>query len=71
MIIFLDSLDQISPADGAHSLTWLPTRLPLNVKLIVSSLPHLFGVLDTLLKLIPNPENRIEIQPLGENIVTR
>lgn len=66
MIIFLDSLDQISPADGAHSLTWLPVKLPPYVKFVVSSLPKLYGVLDTLFKLIPNTESRIEIPPLGE-----
>ena len=65
MVLFLDSLDQISPADGAHSLMWLPTKLPPHVKFVVSSLPKLYGVLDTLFRIIPNKENRIEITPLG------
>ncbi|KAF6030702.1 hypothetical protein EB796_011001 [Bugula neritina] len=68
MVIFLDSLDQISPTDGAHSLMWLPTRLPPNVKFVVSSLPKLYGVLDTLFKLISNKGNRIEITPLGADL---
>ena len=69
MVIFLDSLDQISGADGAHSLMWLPTKLPPYVKFVVSSLPQLYGVLDNLFKIIPSRENRIEITPLGRYII--
>ena len=69
MVIFLDSLDQISGADGAHSLMWLPTKLPPYVKFVVSSLPQLYGVLDNLFKIIPSRENRIEITPLGRCII--
>ncbi|UJR21318.1 hypothetical protein I4U23_024409 [Adineta vaga] len=32
--IFLDSLDQISSSDGAHSMSWFPPTLPIHVKLI-------------------------------------
>jgi len=34
LCIFLDSLDQISPADGAHSMSWVPPTLPNHVKLV-------------------------------------
>uniref|UniRef100_A0ABM0MB53 Uncharacterized protein LOC102806207 n=1 Tax=Saccoglossus kowalevskii TaxID=10224 RepID=A0ABM0MB53_SACKO len=40
IVIFLDSLDQLNPHDGARQLTWLPRQLPPNVKLIVSTLPE-------------------------------
>lgn len=32
--IFFDSLDQLSSADGAHSMSWLPPTLPSHVKLV-------------------------------------
>ncbi|MGH2556167.1 MAG: AAA family ATPase, partial [Actinomycetota bacterium] len=38
LVIFLDALDQLSPADGARSLSWLPSDLPAGVRLVVSSL---------------------------------
>lgn len=39
LVILLDSLDQLSPLDGARKLTWFPRKLPLHVKFIVSTLP--------------------------------
>ena len=39
LVILLDSLDQLSPLDGARKLTWFPRQLPLHVKFIVSTLP--------------------------------
>jgi len=37
LILFLDSLDQLSPSQGARSLTWLPTELPEHVSVIAST----------------------------------
>ena len=37
LLLFLDSLDQLSPGHGAHHLTWLPNVLPENVSLLVST----------------------------------
>lgn len=37
LILFLDSLDQLSAGEGARSLTWLPSELPDHVSLIVST----------------------------------
>jgi len=38
LVLFLDALDQLSDADNARNLIWLPSRLPANVGLIVSAL---------------------------------
>jgi hypothetical protein len=38
LILFLDALDQLSDAERARSLTWLPGELPENVRLVVSTL---------------------------------
>lgn len=37
LVLFLDSLDQLSAGEGARSLTWLPSELPDHVSLIVST----------------------------------
>ena len=38
LIIFLDSLDQLDPANGARGVSWLPTEFSENVKIVVSTL---------------------------------
>ncbi|CAF3624005.1 unnamed protein product [Rotaria sp. Silwood1] len=63
--IFFDSLDQLSSADGAHSMSWLPPILPNHVKFIVSTLPGIYNILNTLRNLIDSQENFIQIKPLG------
>lgn len=68
LVIILDSLDQLSGADGAHQLAWLPTTLPPHVRLIVSTLPNYFGILDTLRSMIEVEENYVPVLPLGENL---
>jgi hypothetical protein len=37
LILFLDSLDQLSASQGARSLIWLPAQLPEHVSLVVST----------------------------------
>ena len=39
LYLFIDSLDQLSPSQGARRLTWLPDRLPEHVRLVVSTRP--------------------------------
>jgi len=34
--MFVDSLDMLSPADGAHLLAWFPASLPSHCKLVAS-----------------------------------
>ncbi len=38
LILFLDALDQLSNADNARGLFWLPDKLPDNVRIVVSTL---------------------------------
>ncbi|MBN1320042.1 MAG: DUF4062 domain-containing protein [Thermoleophilia bacterium] len=39
LIVMLDALDQLSDANNARSLTWLPTRVPENCRIVVSTTP--------------------------------
>lgn len=38
LLIFLDALDQLQPADPARDLAWLPVELPPNAHLVISCL---------------------------------
>jgi WD40 repeat protein len=71
LVIFLDALDQLSDADNARNLTWLPADLPPNVSLTVSTLPG--ECLHALESKLP-VGNRLEVQPMsveeGKNILT-
>lgn len=42
LILLLDSVDQLSSTDGAHSMKWLPLNLPANVKIVISMLDDLY-----------------------------
>jgi NACHT domain- and WD repeat-containing protein len=46
LIVFLDSLDQLSASQGARGLAWLPMPLPENVRMVVSTRPE--DTLETL-----------------------
>ena len=48
LIILLDSIDQLALSYNALKLKWLPTELPPNVKLIVSTLDEGYDLLDTI-----------------------
>lgn len=47
-VLFLDSLDQLSAAGNAYHLKWLPTKLPPNMKIVLSTLTYEFNLLTTL-----------------------
>ena len=66
LLIYLDSLDQLSNEDFAHNLAWLSLNedLPAHTKLIVSSLPT--GILDILQRSVPE-ENIVEVKQLDMN----
>ena len=55
-MLFLDSLDQLSDQDDGRALRWLPTSLPKNVHIVVSSLPITGGCL-AVLKAKLKPDN--------------
>ena len=40
VVLVLDALNQLDDRDGAPDLVWLPPRIPRNVRVIVSTLPH-------------------------------
>ena len=61
LIIFIDALDQLSDAHNARNLIWLPSELPENVRLIVSTLPG--ECLETLKRKL-SEDNFQELEPM-------
>lgn len=68
LILFLDSLDQLSSPDAAQQLSWFPICLPPHCKLVVSVVPRYFGTLDRLRKILENPSNYVHVLPLGSEL---
>lgn len=60
-IIVLDALDQFVVKT---SLEWIESRLPENVKIILSTLPSEYGEYFKILKTKVKPENILEVQKL-------
>ncbi|XP_064648000.1 NACHT and WD repeat domain-containing protein 2-like [Lineus longissimus] len=68
LVLYLDSLDQLSGAEGAHQLAWLPTALPEHVKVVVSTLPNYYKLLDTLRGMMIADSNFVQVTPLGPDL---
>ena len=41
VVLVLNALNQLEDREGAGDLVWLPTAIPANVRLVVSTLPGL------------------------------
>eukprot|EP00004_Rigifila_ramosa_P018834 TRINITY_DN4730_c0_g1_i5.p1 TRINITY_DN4730_c0_g1~~TRINITY_DN4730_c0_g1_i5.p1 ORF type:complete len:1994 (-),score=527.85 TRINITY_DN4730_c0_g1_i5:24-5759(-) len=62
LLIVIDALNQMNPAQGAHSLNWLPLRLPDNVFFVVSTLE---GAALTSLRMRSPPVAEILLEKLS------
>jgi hypothetical protein len=68
LIIFIDALDQLYQRNPARNLSWIPPELPVNVRLVVSSLPgECFTVLKS--KLYASKLVELEPMPVGDGRV--
>lgn len=73
LLLFLDSVDQLTGTQDANKVSWLPTRLPPHCKIIVScaceeSNPEVSREYHILRKMIDVEENFIEVTALGEEL---
>ncbi|XP_061197445.1 NACHT and WD repeat domain-containing protein 2-like [Saccostrea echinata] len=67
LVVMIDSLDQLDPANNARNLFWLPQELPPHVKLIVSTLEEdIYECFPNLQGFLP-PENLFSIPKLPAN----
>lgn len=62
LILFLDSLDQLSAAHNARSLAWLPAELPEHVRLIATTRPG--EPLNAFRNKLP-PDHIFELEPMS------
>jgi WD40 repeat protein len=63
VMLILDALNQFDATDNAHTMYWLPRTLPLNVRVIISSLEH--PALEALRRR-GEAVGEIALQPLAE-----
>ncbi|XP_052126754.1 NACHT and WD repeat domain-containing protein 2, partial [Frankliniella occidentalis] len=73
LIVFLDSVDQLTGAQDANKVSWLPTRLPPYCKLIVSCAaeadnPEVSREYHLLRRMLDVEEQFIEVTALGEDL---
>ncbi|XP_064609072.1 NACHT and WD repeat domain-containing protein 2-like [Liolophura sinensis] len=68
IVIYLDSVDQLSPANFTFKLTWLPKLLPANVKIVLSTLPDMYSILKNLQTFLKENESFVELKPLGNEL---
>lgn len=65
LVIILDSIDQLSPTDGAHSMKWLPLLTPPSVHIIVSMLSEKYDCLHNIQSILPHTEESyIQLGPM-------
>ena len=64
LLLLLDSVDQLSPANNAHDMNWLPKLCPKFVKIVVSVLPDYYDILPTLRRSLPDQSCYIEVPKL-------
>ena len=73
LLICLDSVDQLVGSSEGSKMSWLPTKLPPNCKIIVSCTkednnPLLSQDYELLLKMIDSKDNFLEVEALGEDL---
>ena len=66
LVIFLDSLDQLSDLEGGRELKWLPTTLPPHVSIIVSTLPEEGRCLEILREKKLRPDVFVEVKAMDK-----
>jgi len=72
ILLFLDSIDQLSKDDNAYRARWLPRMLPLNVSLMISTLPKDYNILENIQTVLPlDSTDYLEIQPLEPKTCTQ
>jgi hypothetical protein len=71
LLICLDSVDQLVGSQDGNKMSWLPTKLPLHCKIIVSCTKEgnnaaLCQDYELLTKMIESKENFLEVRALGD-----
>lgn len=70
-VLILDSVDQLSAANNAHLMNWLPKKCPQFVKIVVSVLPNYYDILPNLRRSLPKESSYIEVPKLTVGMGTQ
>ncbi|KAK7490422.1 hypothetical protein BaRGS_00018401, partial [Batillaria attramentaria] len=66
VVLILDALTKLQPDYNAHFMSWLPTNLPSNVKIVLTTLSDEQLILSRLKhEVLREPKCFVEIPPLG------
>ena len=66
VVIFLDALDKLIPEYNAHFMSWLPSKLKPNIKIVVSTNPVKHNILERLRKeIIKDEEFMLEMRAMS------
>ncbi|KAL3863458.1 hypothetical protein ACJMK2_005212 [Sinanodonta woodiana] len=68
LFILLDSVDQLNPSDHSYMMGWVPIQLPVNVHLIISTLPDMNGCLTNMRNKLTDEEHYLQINRLEGNV---
>ena len=66
VVIFLDAVDKLIPEYNAHFMSWLPSKLKQNVKIIISTNPVRHNILDRLKnEIVKDDKYMLEMTPMS------
>ena len=67
LLIYIDSIDQLSTSHNAPNLAWFPPSLPSHVRLVISSLPDEYQLLKKFKSMMSDEDQYVQINPLGQD----
>ncbi|XP_041369930.1 NACHT domain- and WD repeat-containing protein 1-like [Gigantopelta aegis] len=67
LMIILDSVDQLHATDHAHTLAWMPKKLPPNVAMVISMVPSIHNCLHNSQVQFPFLDHYIELSSFAES----
>ena len=71
LVIVLDSVDQLSSADGAHELRWMPTSLPMSIYVLLSMIPTQHSCLEHARLALPEGGNFLELTEISTGVAAK
>lgn len=71
LVLILDSVDQLSAANNAHLMNWLPKKCPQFVKIVISVLPNYYDILPNLRRGLPIESSYIQVPILTVDMGTQ
>ena len=76
LLIFLDSVDELTGSQDANKMSWLPLKIPQHCKIVVSCTyeegkPALMQDLNFIRQMVEDDNQFLEVTPLGSELAWR